>query len=276
MQQNEVDDNRKWPVVLGRVNLSFYAVVGAVVQKVLERLGHEVEVREGSHPDIYPPLAKGEVDLLCASWLPNAHKEYWDRYKDDLAELSTLYTGAQFFWAVPSYVPEDEVSSVEDLVRDEVAAKMEKTITAVGPGSGLAVASRKMMDDYSLEESGYSFTVTDQPEWVSALEDAIEKESWIAHPLWRPQFLNRAHDLRPLAEPKGLLGNEDRASLTAHRSFPDKLPPETTQTLSRISLSLEDVTNMDYTVNVNGKSVEEVAEDWMQSNRDTVDSWFRR
>ena len=215
------------------------------------------------------------MDLLCASWLPNAHKEYWDRYKDNLTELSTLYTGAQFFWAVPSYVPENEVSSVEDLVRDEVAVMMEKTITAVGPGSGLAVASRKMMDDYGIERAGYRLTVTDQPGWVSALEDAIGQGGWLSHPLWRPQFLNRAHDLRPLAEPKGLLGNEDRASLTAYRGFPDKLPSETTQTLGRINLSLEDVTNMDYAVNVNGKSVGAAAADWIESNCETVDSWLR-
>jgi glycine betaine/proline transport system substrate-binding protein len=34
-------------VVLGQVNLSFYAVTGAVIQQVLERLGHAVEVKEG-------------------------------------------------------------------------------------------------------------------------------------------------------------------------------------------------------------------------------------
>ena len=41
-------------VTLGQVSLSFYAVTGAVVQEVLERLGHRVEVRQGLHEEIFP------------------------------------------------------------------------------------------------------------------------------------------------------------------------------------------------------------------------------
>ena len=47
------------PVVLGQVYLSFYAVTGAVVHEVLERLGHTVEVREGPREQIFPLLGEG-------------------------------------------------------------------------------------------------------------------------------------------------------------------------------------------------------------------------
>jgi glycine betaine/proline transport system substrate-binding protein len=35
-------------VVMGQISLSFYAVTGAVVRQVLERLGHTVETVQGS------------------------------------------------------------------------------------------------------------------------------------------------------------------------------------------------------------------------------------
>ena len=48
------------PIVLGRIDESFHQVAAAVVEEVLLRLGHEVEVREGPHPEMYPLLARGE------------------------------------------------------------------------------------------------------------------------------------------------------------------------------------------------------------------------
>ena len=66
-------DERAGKVVVGQISLSFYAVTGAIVQQVLERLGHTVEIVEGSHGQIFPRLGAGEVDLLVAAWLPYGH-----------------------------------------------------------------------------------------------------------------------------------------------------------------------------------------------------------
>jgi glycine betaine/proline transport system substrate-binding protein len=68
------------PIILGQVYLSFYAVTGAVVHEVLERLGHSVEVRQGTHEEMFPLLGQGAVDLMAAVWLPEGHGAYWARY----------------------------------------------------------------------------------------------------------------------------------------------------------------------------------------------------
>ena len=83
-------------VRLGQIGISFYAVTGQVVQMVLERLGEHVELRTGSHGEIFPELEAGSVDLLVAAWLPHAHAKYWREYGSDAVELATLYNGAQF------------------------------------------------------------------------------------------------------------------------------------------------------------------------------------
>ncbi|WP_373527766.1 hypothetical protein [Nostoc sp.] len=49
-------------VVMGQVGLSFYQVKAALIQMVLE-LGYTVEVREGSHEQIFPLLGTGKIDL---------------------------------------------------------------------------------------------------------------------------------------------------------------------------------------------------------------------
>src|SRR5689334_9489236 len=63
-------------VRMGQISLSFYAVTGAVVEAVLRRLGHTVQVVQGSHAQIFPRLAAGEIDLLVAAWLPHGHAMY--------------------------------------------------------------------------------------------------------------------------------------------------------------------------------------------------------
>jgi len=53
-------------ITLGQVGLSFYAVVGGVVQEVLERDGYTVLVIQGPHAEIFPRLGTGEVEIFAA------------------------------------------------------------------------------------------------------------------------------------------------------------------------------------------------------------------
>lgn len=261
-------------VVLGQIKLSFYAVTGAVIQRVLEQLGHTVEVREGAHEEIFPMLGRGEVDLLAAAWLPEAHATYWRQYKDQAIELATLYERAHLFWGVPAYVPETAVKSVEDLVKPDVVAKMTKTIQGIGPGSGLMIASRKMMTEYGLERAGYRLLTGTGEDMAAAAARAIAEQRWVVIPLWTPQYLNKAYPIRPLLEPKGLLGGINKGVLVAHRDFPNKVPARTVETLRRIHLGLEAVAEMDYLVNVEKKTPMEAAKAWMDQNPALVESWM--
>lgn len=261
-------------MVLGQIDLSFYAVTGAVTQQLLEKLGHPVEVRRGTHEEIFALLGRGEVDLLAAAWLPGTHGAYWSRYADRAVELATLYDNARLYWAVPEYVPEQAVKSVEDLVKPEVAVRMTKTIQGIGSGSGLMMASRKMMVEYGLEKAGYTLRPGSASEWIGAFEKAVAERRWVIMPLWQPQYLNKAHKVRPLAEPRGILGGPDRAVLVGNKASVARLPGKTVDALRRIRIDLESVTEMDFLVNVRGKSPADAAREWMGRNESLVQSWL--
>ena len=108
------------PIVLGRIDESFHQVAAAVVEEVLLRLGHAVEVREGPHPQMYPLLERGELHLFADSWLPGGHGVYWEQIRERVVEVAPLFDGARFFWAVPGYIPAELVSALPDLARLEV------------------------------------------------------------------------------------------------------------------------------------------------------------
>jgi len=86
-------------IVLGRIDESFHQVAAAVVEEVLVRLGHAVQVREGPHQQMYPLLARGELQLFADSWLPGGHGTYWEQIRDRVVEVAPLFDGARFFWA---------------------------------------------------------------------------------------------------------------------------------------------------------------------------------
>jgi glycine betaine/proline transport system substrate-binding protein len=266
--------NAESKTVIGQIGISFYAVTGQVVQSVLERLGHEVEVRTGSHSEIFPELGAGRVDLLVAAWLPTAHAGYWERYGADAVQLAVLYRGARLYWAVPHYVPPSAVAGVEDLKKPEVAARMVRTLRGTGADSGLMIGSRKIMESYGLAQHGYELVPGKHSDWHEYFVSNYGAQRWFVMPYFRPNYLNRIADMRMLEERHMHLGEDNDGVLVAHRDFVANAPPRTLATLRRMSLDLAAVAEMDFMVRVDGATPTEAARTWMAANAQRVDGWF--
>jgi glycine betaine/proline transport system substrate-binding protein len=188
-------------------------------------------------------------------------------------EVATLYEGARFFWAVPRYVPADEVASIADLAKPAVADRMSRLIQSVGAGATITTVSGKAATEYGLGPSGYLVRPGTPAEWIAAYDKAIADRRWIVFPTWAPQFLNRRGDLRPLDDPRGVLGGLNRATLVAPRAAFQALPDRTREVLSRISLGLDGVTEMDWAVNVDKQTPREAARAWLRANAGRVAAW---
>ena len=251
---------------LGQVNLSFYAVVGAIVQEVLEREGYRVEVTGGSHGDIFPKLGSGDVDILAAAWLPDGHAPLYAKVKDTTFEVGKLYDSAKLYWAVPDYVPVELVRSIDDLKKPEVAARMDKRIRGIGATSGLMVGAAKIRDTYGLGAAGYEVIPGEPKDWIDNFKQAVAEQRWLVMPLWQPQWINAAYKVRVLDEPKGIYGKGDTAVLLGHNGLREKIAPAALVRLANIKLSVDAVTQMDLWVNVDGLTSREAAKKWLAAN----------
>jgi len=259
------------PVVLGQIEESFHQVCGGIVHATLVRLGHEVAIREGPHPRIYPLLGNGEVHLFATSWLPGGHGVYWQDVKDRARQVSPLYDGARFFWAVPDYIPADDVAALPDLARPAVAARM-VTLVVQGttPGAGLTLRSRQLVTDYGLDRLGWRYQVGDLAAIIRTVDERIAAREWFVTPLWQPQYLNRVHRLRPLDDPQGAFPPPDHAWLTGNSVAFERLPERTQAVLQRLRFMIDDVTIMDHAVNVDGMGTLQAARSWMEQHPDRV------
>lgn len=258
---------------LGQVGLSFYAVVGGVVQELLEREGYHVEVVEGGHAEIFPQLGEGSVDILAAAWLPQGHAGLYEPVRDATFQIAPLYEQARFFWVVPSYVPESAIASIADLTKPEVRAQLPATIVSLPEATGLTIGGRRVMEAYGLEDAGYDLVAGSPAEWLGAFRDAVENQAWVVLPLWQPQWVNAAYDVRQLEEPENAYGAPDTAYLMGHNSVRDKLSAESLELLSNLRLPIEAVTEMDRLVNQDGLTPRDAARQWMAENSEKVESW---
>ncbi|MDJ0571145.1 MAG: glycine betaine ABC transporter substrate-binding protein [Pleurocapsa sp. MO_192.B19] len=260
-------------IELGQVDLSFHAVKGGVVQELLERDGYTVEVTEGSHAEIFPMLGEGEVDILASAWLPNGHAALYEPVRDVTFPITTLYEDARFFWVVPSYVPEETVSSIADLTDPAVRGMFPDQIVSLPEATGLTTGGRRVVDAYGLDDAGYELIAAPPAEWLGTFEEAIAAETWVVFPLWQPQWVNAEYDVRALEEPLNAYGEADTAYLLGHQELTDKLSPESLERLSNVRLSIEDVTEMDRMVNVDELTPREAARTWIETNQETIEAW---
>lgn len=260
-------------IVLGHVNQPSYEAAAVVIQTVLERMGYNVAIKKGPHSVMFSIIAEGDADLFVAASLPNEHAPDWDEYKENLVRVTPLYEDAKLFWAVPDYVPASAVKSVSDLAKPGVAAKMEKAISGPASNSDLMVRSERVLQEYSLSQSGYKLSPAKTADWIGGINKNIESGKWFVVPLWQPHYLNKVAKLRVLEEPKKLLGKPDAVWLIANKNTKRKIGPTGFGVLQRMELSLKSITELDYEVNVKKRTPREAARRWMGTHPYTVEYW---
>lgn len=261
---------------IGVTDLSFHRVTGAIVTKLLEQMGFQVERKYALHENNFNCLAVGEIDMIASAWIPFSHGIYKDKVEQQIAtrELGLHYE-PYAIWGVPDYVPQDQLCHISDLLKPQVKNRVLPLIQGIGAGAGITRFSIEMMALYGLSEAGYHFKTGTQDDCISAYEAAVARKQWVVVPLWHPQFLHAKYKIRELADEKSLLGGRDRAVLLARE---DRLSAsfsiEQVAVLDNIRLSNSIISALDYAVNREGLSADEAAHRWIVNNPDTVMRWM--
>ena len=185
-QISSAADMKPAPLILTRINETFYQATAALVVEVLTRTGQPVTVVDGSHTSAYKAIKDGTADLCVGFWLPTGHEKAWSQVKDSVVELSTIYEGARFYWAVPGYIPESEVSSIEDLMKPSVSAKMIKTIRGLSRDASITTESIDAIGAYDLKNAGYHVIPGGFEPWKEALNSAIKNKAGLSNPCGNP------------------------------------------------------------------------------------------
>jgi glycine betaine/proline transport system substrate-binding protein len=242
--------------------------VTKLAAKILEdRLDYEVELIQTDIAPQYQGVANGDIDVMLMSWQPGTHGDYMEKVCDEVVPLGILYTHAQLGWAVPDYIPEDELSSIEDLKKDEVKEKLDGTITGIDPGAGLTRLSKQAIEDYDLD---YELQISSGAAMTAALERAVRRDEWIVVTGWSPHWMFGAYDLRYIEDPKGVLGSFERVVALARQGFYQE-QIAAASFLSRMQIPLDDLQASMY--NAQEGSYEDAVDKYIENNAERINYW---
>ena len=236
-------------------------------QVIEDRLGQDVELIQTDIAPQYQGLASGDIDVMLMAWLPGTHEDYMEAVGSDIVSLGILYGYARLGWAVPAYIPEDELGSIADLADPDVRRKLNGTITGIDPGAGLTRLSQQAIEDYGLD--GYELQISSGAGMTAALARAIRRDEWIVVTGWSPHWKFGAHELRYLEDPEGNLGSFERVHAMTRQGYQDN--PEAALLLSRIHLDLDDLQEAMFQAQEN--SYEEAVARFIEQHGNVIDYW---
>lgn len=236
-----------------------------------ERLDMDVEMINTNLGASYQAVATKNEDLHLTSWLPDCHKNYWNKVAADVTVFGIIHEHAEMCWAVPNYIPEEKLSSITDMGKPEVKEKLGGKIFGISAGAGEMQASERMMEKYDALD-GYELIPASDVSMVSQLDRAITRDEWAVVTLWRPHFAWNRYDIRCLEHPKGILGLEERSQLIGRNDFVDIYPDRVSTALSRFWLPIEKV---DELVTMYSEYEDDTGEEFAKKYPEIIDYWVK-
>ncbi|MFO7800938.1 MAG: glycine betaine ABC transporter substrate-binding protein [Desulfovermiculus sp.] len=261
------------PIKIGWTAWSTAEANTKLIKRILEdKMGYDVELMMSGIGIQYQGLSTGDIDLMLMAWLPTTHKDYWEKFAGDVVNLGPIYTRARLGWAVPDYIPEDELSSIEDLTKPEVAKKLDKKITGIDPGAGVMQASEEAMKEYGLSDAGYELVSSSGAGMTAALARSIKRDDWAVVTAWSPHWKFAKWDLRYLEDPKGLLGGKERIHCLARQGFYQDVPYEVFEFFVRYNIPIDDLEQL--MLEARNSSYEKAVDKYIKDNPKRIQYWM--
>jgi glycine betaine/proline transport system substrate-binding protein len=265
-----VQAQEKKTIRIGWTAWSDAEAVTNIAKQILEqRLGYKVELIMTDIGLQYQGVAKGNLDIMLMSWLPNTHKAYWDKLSSEVVDMGILYDNAKIGWAVPDYIPVSEVKSIDDLKKPGVREKFKSQIQGIDPGAGLMLASERTLKTYALD--GYKLQTASDAGMIVALDRAMKRNEWIVVTTWTPHWMFSKYKIRYLEDPKLTLGGAEAIHAVARKGF-DKDFPKAAGFIKDFKISIADLEGI--MSKAKDSSYDKEATAYINANSETVNKWL--
>lgn len=210
------------PVVIGWMSWADAEITVKLANKALEdKLKQPVKLVMADIGIQFQALSAGKVDVIPMAWIKIAHQRFWDKYKDNLEDLGMIYPG-RLGLAVPDIVPASEVSSIADLAKPEVKAKLDGKILTDEAGNGHYKMALRAIEDYKLD--GYKLVNSSEAGMLKQLDRNLARNEWSVVNAWSPHWMFQKWPLRYLDDPKEVFGQEDEIHAIARKGFTKDFP----------------------------------------------------
>lgn len=230
-----------------------------------EKMDYDVDISMADIGVIYTSVADGETDVLLDAWLPVTHKNYYERYKDDLEDLGGNFDNSILGLAVPEYMEVNSIAELNDY-KDEFEGK----ITGLDSGAGVMETTQDVIDEYGLD---YELVVGSEPVMLASLSDAIDNEEPILFIGWKPHWKFAKWDLKFLEDPKKGYGEAETLHTLARIGMQED-HPEASEFFKNFSFTDDQLSDLIMKLEEGGEDKLGSAKLWMEDNEELVNSWL--
>lgn len=260
---SSMNETNRGTITLAYAQQDDQVVSTNVIAQVLEEQGYDVNMTSLDIPVVWQAVADGQADAMTGAWIPITHQAQYEEFKDDLDDLGPhIDQQARLGLVVPSYM---DVDSIEDL-EDEA----DQEITGIEPGAGIVTATDETLDAYP-NLSDWEQVVSSTGAMNAQLERAISANEEIVVEGWNPYWIFQRYDLKYLDDPEGTMGEAESIHTMTRLGLEDDMP-EAYQILDNFEWNVEDMEGIMLDIE-DGADPEDAASDWIDENRDTMDSW---
>jgi glycine betaine/proline transport system substrate-binding protein len=231
-----------------------------VAKLLLEQMGYTVKLQDADAGVAFAGLSKGDIDVFMDSWLPDMHKDYMEKFGDQIDDVAVSYKEGELGWAIPTYV--EGIESMADVKgrEDEFDGK----IYGIEEGAGMTMTSREAIKAYGLD---LQYMASSESAMLAQVKKMIDSKKPVLFLGWRPHPMFVKWDLKILKDPKGFFKTQEVHVLT-HKGF-DQKAPEAYQFLKNWQIPIGDVEKMIMQIE-EGADPAEVARQWIEENPDKV------
>lgn len=266
---NTDDAKTNGTVNLAYVNWSEGIAMTNLAAAILEdKMDYEVKLTMADAAPVFTSIASGNSDAFLDVWLPVTHKDYIEKYGDDIVDLGVSYENALLGLVVPAYV---EIDSIEQL--NDNKKMFDGQIIGIDPGAGLMQAAEKALDDYDLD---YDLLTGSGPTMTAALGKAIDAKEPIVVTGWAPHWKFAKWDLKVLEDPKGSFGAVENIHIYSRKGLEEDMP-EVVELLKNFKLTEDQLGSlMDTVENNEDDNPLNAARGWMNDNEDLISGWINK
>lgn len=235
----------------------------AVIAQVLESVGYDTTTTTLDAAVIWEALASGDADAQVGAWLPQTSAPYVEEYGDQVEYLGVNLEGAALGLAVPTYMDVDSIADLTDEANQE--------ITGIEAGASVVAGAQEVTEVYDNME-GWTVVTSSTGAMATALDDAYNNQEEIVVTGWSPHWKFQRFDLKYLDDPEGVFGDEEYIGTVARLGL-DEEHPVAHHILENFYWEVEDMETVMLEVQ-EGASAEEAAQNWIEDNAETVQSWI--
>lgn len=157
----------------------------------------------------------------------------------------------------------------EDNGETSIGEQLNYTITGIEPGAGITERTEQALEEYDNLQD-WELETSSTAGMMGQLDSAINNEEPIVVTGWTPHYKFEMYDLKFLEDPENVYGDSEYVHTMSRLGFEEDMP-EAYAILDNFSWEVEDM--QEIMLAAQDVEFEEAAADWIEDNRDTVDSW---